>query len=157
MKEQEIEAVVAGHICYDVIPAFRNREPISLQDVFVPGKLVNMGSVTMSTGGPVSNTGIALALLGINTKLMGKIGNDFFGQGVLHLLAQRHMDDGMIVVDGDDTSYTIVIAPPGCDRIFLHNPGASSTVLSGQYFLMQCCKCSETEWPETNGSSAASS
>ena len=69
--------------------------------------------------------------LGIETKLMGKIGNDFFGAGVLKLLKERNADDGMIVMDGEETSYTIVIAPPGIDRILLHNPGANNTFCAG--------------------------
>jgi len=125
--ENELQVVVAGHICFDVIPAFRGTDKTEIKDLFVPGKLLNMGGVKVSTGGPVSNTGLGLCILGINTKLMGKIGNDFFGEGVLELLKQRNAADGMVVVDGEDTSYTIVIVPPGFDRIFLHNPGANDT------------------------------
>lgn len=125
--ENELQVVVAGHICFDVIPIFKKMSKLKMDEIFVPGKLINMGSVKVSTGGPVSNTGIALSILGINTKLMGKIGNDFFGEGVLKLLKERDADGGMIVADGEDTSYTVVIVPPGFDRIFLHNPGANNT------------------------------
>ena len=125
--EESVEVVVAGHICFDVIPAFRGTQKVDIQQLFIPGKLINMGGVKISTGGPVSNTGLGLSILGINTRLMGKIGNDFFGEGVLDLLRQRGAADGMIVVDGEETSYTIVIVPPGLDRIFLHNPGANNT------------------------------
>lgn len=128
MKDnKELQVVVAGHICFDVIPAFQKNTKSEMKDIFVPGKLINMGSVKVSTGGPVSNTGIALGILGINTKLMGKIGNDYFGEGVLKLLQERDAADGMIVADGEETSYTVVIVPPGFDRIFLHNPGANNT------------------------------
>src|SRR5690606_16738276 len=34
---------------------------------------------------------------------------------------------GMIVVPGEATSYTVVLSPPGQDRIFLHAPGANNT------------------------------
>lgn len=121
----ELQVVVAGHICCDLIPSFRSNA--SIQEIFVPGKLINMGGATVSTGGPVSNTGIALSMLGINTKLMGKIGGDFFGDAVLKLLKQRNMDDGMIIAEDEETSYTVVIVSPGVDRIFLHNPGANDT------------------------------
>ena len=33
----------------------------------------------------------------------------------------------MIVSPDSGTSYSVVIAPPGTDRIFLHNPGANNT------------------------------
>ena len=126
-QDQELQVVVAGHICFDVIPAFQKSDKTQMTDIFIPGKLINMGSVKVSTGGPVSNTGIALSILGINTKLMGKIGNDYFGEGVLKLLKERNAEGGMVVVDGEETSYTVVIVPPGFDRIFLHNPGANNT------------------------------
>ncbi len=126
-QEKELQVVVAGHICFDVIPTFSKTDKTEMADLFVPGKLINMGSVKISTGGPVSNTGIALSILGINTKLMGKIGNDYFGEGILKLLRERNIEEGMVVVDGEQTSYTVVVVPPGFDRIFLHNPGANNT------------------------------
>lgn len=116
-----------GKLCLDVIPEFADMNKVRIKDIFIPGKLINMGKAKISTGGSVSNTGIALSILGINTKLMGKIGNDFIGDGLLKLLKERNADDGMVIMDGEDTSYTIVIAPPGFDRIFLHNPGANNT------------------------------
>lgn len=127
IKKGNLQVIVAGHICLDITPAFKKTEKTEIKDILVPGKLVNMDGVKVSTGGPVSNTGIALSILGINTKLMGKIGNDYFGEGVLKLLKERRIEDGMIVVDGEETSYTVVIVPPGFDRIFLHNPGANDT------------------------------
>lgn len=126
-NKEEIQVVVAGHVCLDVIPSFKKTDKTRIDEIFVPGKLVNMGSAAVSTGGPVSNTGIALSILGINTKLMGKIGDDYFGDGVLKQFKERNADDGMVVVNGAETSYTVVITPPGFDRIFLHNPGANNT------------------------------
>jgi len=125
--QKELQVVVAGHICFDVIPAFKKTDKVKMEEIFIPGKLINMGSVKVSTGGPVSNTGIALSILGIETKLMGKIGDDYFGEGVVKLLKERDADSGMVVAEGEETSYTVVIVPPGFDRIFLHNPGANNT------------------------------
>lgn len=127
IQERQLQVIVAGHICLDIIPAFKKTEKTEIKDIFIPGKLINMGKVKVSTGGPVSNTGIALSILGINTKLMGKIGNDYFGEGILKLLKERNIEDGLVVVEGEETSYTVVIAPTGLDRIFLHNPGANDT------------------------------
>ena len=129
MKEK-IDVIAAGHICLDLIPAFFDSANGKPDMLLVPGKLVNVGKLNISTGGPVSNTGIALSILGINTKLMGKIGNDHIGNLVLEILNGRNLGDGMIVVDGEQTSYTVVINPPGFDRIFLHNTGANDTFCS---------------------------
>jgi sugar/nucleoside kinase (ribokinase family) len=123
---REIDAVIAGHICFDVIPTFPKGAD-KIADLLIPGTLVNMGEVTTSTGGPVSNTGIALNRLGMRTELMGKVGDDFFGEALLARLRVIGMDEGMIVVPGEQTSYTIVVAPPGIDRMFLHCPGTNNT------------------------------
>lgn len=147
--ENKLQVVVAGHICLDIIPSFRRNDISEMKDIFIPGKLINMSGVKVSTGGPVSNTGIALSILGINTKLMGKIGSDYFGEGVLKILKERNADDGMIVVEGEDTSYTLVIVPPGFDRIFLHNPGANNTFCADDinYELVQQAKIFHFGYP----------
>lgn len=123
----KLDVIVAGHVCLDIIPTFRENKKVDLKDIFMPGKLINMGKVKIFAGGPVSNTGIALSILGINTKLMGKIGNDFFGKDIRKILKERNINNGMTVIDSEETSYTLVIAPKGYDRIFLHNPGANNT------------------------------
>jgi len=127
MNNNDLQIIVAGHICLDITPKFTTEKGVKINDLFIPGKLLNMDKVNISTGGPVSNTGIALQKMGVKTKLMGKVGNDFFGSGVISLLKENGNDEGMIVMDGEQTSYTVVIVPPGIDRIFLHNPGANNT------------------------------
>ena len=92
------EVIVAGHICLDVIPAFYNQGK-TMEELFVPGKLINMDKVKISTGGPVSNTGIAMGILGADVSLMGKIGDDMFGTATLNELAKSGFDKGMIVAE----------------------------------------------------------
>ncbi len=120
------DVVVAGHICLDVIPAFFNQQK-TMSELFVPGKLINMDKVKISTGGPVSNTGIAMSILGADVSLMGKTGDDMFGTVMLKELSKTGHDKGMIVAEGENTAYTVVIVPPGYDRIFLHHTGANDT------------------------------
>jgi len=111
------EAVVAGHICLDIIPSFEHAAAIE------PGQLTKIGPAVISTGGAVSNTGLALRRLGIRTRLIGKVGDDIFGRAIRQIAGS----DGMIVARGETSSYTIVISPPGVDRAFLHCPGANDT------------------------------
>jgi sugar/nucleoside kinase (ribokinase family) len=132
--EQVVDIVVAGHICFDLIPTFPRRVPKTssrdtddLASLLIPGKLIDVGRLATSTGGPVSNTGLALKRLGVSVALIGKVGDDFIGKAIVDRLAQEHLAAGMHVVPGEESSYTVVISPPGVDRLFLHNPGANNT------------------------------
>jgi len=119
-----IEAVVAGHICLDIIPT------LASQDLaFEPGKMREVGPVVLSTGGAVSNTGLALHKLGIQTRLMGKVGADQFGQIVLDIVRAHGSDlaEGIIRAPGEVTAYTLVLSPRGAGHMFLHCPGCNDT------------------------------
>jgi sugar/nucleoside kinase (ribokinase family) len=124
-----LKTIVAGHLCLDIIPNMDNIPASEFFKYFQPGHLLNIGQALFSTGGPVSNTGLALHILGIPTKLMGKVGDDTFGEAVRSSI--RRIDDdllsGMIVDRQSSTSYTVIINPPGIDRIFLHHTGANDT------------------------------
>jgi sugar/nucleoside kinase (ribokinase family) len=124
-----MNTVVAGHICLDIIPNMDSLPVGEFLTLFQPGRLVEVGAPYFSTGGPVSNTGLALHILGIPTRLMGKVGDDSFGQAVINLV-RRYGEDlvkGMVIDPTTSTSYTVIVNPPGVDRIFLHNPGANNT------------------------------
>lgn len=128
MAHKQVQVVVAGHVCLDIIPEISRAEG-GLEAVIAPGGLINVGPAVMATGGAVSNTGLTLHRLGVPTRLMGKIGNDRFGSVVLDILRSHDptLAKGMIVTPGEHTSYTIVISLPGVDRTFLHCPGANDT------------------------------
>jgi sugar/nucleoside kinase (ribokinase family) len=132
MANPSFDAVVAGHVCLDVIPRFHDTGAKTMGEIMVPGKLVNVAAATLSTGGPVSNTGLALIKLGVKVLLMGKVGDDLFGSAIRQRFAEWGPEaaGAMHVVSGEETSYTIVLAPPNIDRIFLHNPGANDTFCS---------------------------
>ena len=72
--------IVAGHICVDITPAIQGKIVNKIQELLIPGKLIEVGNATVSTGGAVANTGLAMKILGANVSLMGKIGNDAFGE-----------------------------------------------------------------------------
>jgi sugar/nucleoside kinase (ribokinase family) len=94
-----------------------------------PGKLNNIGQPILSTGGAVSNTGLSLYKLGVTTELIGKVGNDHFGQIILSLLGalDERLIKNMIVSENEPSSYTIVISPPNEDRMFFHCAGVNDT------------------------------
>jgi sugar/nucleoside kinase (ribokinase family) len=125
------DIIIAGHICLDVIPAISQGQE-AFERLFRPGRLLEVGAVTFSTGGPVANTGLALHRLGVDSQLMGKTGDDLFGQAIRRLAASQApaLADSMLLDPAANTSYTIVINPPQMDRIFLHHPGANDTFMA---------------------------
>ncbi len=121
------KVIVAGHICLDITPVFSEKGAMQPGDILVPGRLVDVGQADVHTGGAVANTGLAMKFFGADVSLMGKIGNDPFGEIILNILKAHGAKQGMLVSDQESTSYSVVIAIPGIDRIFLHNPGANHT------------------------------
>ena len=119
--------MVAGHICLDITPVFPEKKVEAIEHFLTPGKLLHTKEAVVHTGGAVANTGLALKVLGADVSLVGKIGNDDFGKIVLEKMKEHNAEKNMLVCEGETTSYTVVLAIPGIDRIFLHNPGANDT------------------------------
>ncbi|MEX2537005.1 MAG: carbohydrate kinase family protein [Trueperaceae bacterium] len=131
--------VVAGHLCLDVIPA------IGHEAVLEPGALVEVGSASFATGGAVANVGLSLARLGLEPTLVGRIGDDPFGEILRELLTNvsggasgRSTPQPTLAIGaavGESTSYTIVISPRNRDRTFLHHPGCNDTASVSDFRL----------------------
>ena len=121
------KVISAGHICLDITPVFPSGHSCHrIGDLLVPGRLIRMDAASVHTGGSVANTGLALKLLGNDVILLGKVGKDAFGSIVESILAEYGA--GGLITDGQSsTSYSVVLAVPGMDRIFLHNPGANDS------------------------------
>lgn len=130
MIKENKKVVVAGHICLDITPVFSSNKAGKLKELLIPGKLVNVEEADVHTGGVVANTGLGMKILGADVELMGKVGKDSFGELVLNILDKHGVAKGMISDSKVSTSYSIVIAMPGVDRIFLHSPGANDTFLA---------------------------
>ena len=121
------KVIAAGHICLDITPVFpAGKQYDSLSALLVPGKLIQTEAADVHTGGSVANTGVALKLLGCDVELMGKVGDDSFGMMIRNILAQ-YGAGGLLVDPESSTSYSVVLAVPGQDRVFLHSPGANDT------------------------------
>lgn len=125
-RDRPPEVIVAGHVCLDIIPDW-GEATSELQTALTPGALLKIGPATLSPGGAVSNTGMALHRLGVATRLMGKVGNDAFGRMILEIFRSIDpaLSDSMIISPGEQTSYTVVLSPPNTDRVFLHHSGAN--------------------------------
>jgi sugar/nucleoside kinase (ribokinase family) len=119
-NQQNAKAVVAGHVCVDLIPTLHHAATLA------PGALLEAGPLQWSAGGAVANTGLALDRLGINTRLIGAIGADRLGPILQQLLSGSNAEPALIPLEDGTTSYSVVISPPGGDRSFLHCPGVNN-------------------------------
>ncbi len=118
--------IAAGHICLDITPVFPAGTQQEISELLRPGKLINTDAAQVHTGGSAANTGLALKLLGNEVRLLGKIGKDSFG-GMVKALTEKYGVGGLIEDAGSATSYSVVLAIPGNDRIFLHCTGANDS------------------------------
>ena len=125
MKKKKI--VVAGHLCVDITPEFAQSSTRSLDEIMRPGKLTQVGKANFSAGGVVTNTGLALKVLGCDVLPMGKIADDTYGDVIRKTFELYDAAEHLILCPGESSSYTIAIAPPGVDRIFLHHPGTNDS------------------------------
>ena len=124
------KVIVAGCVCIDISPEFLCGSVAEIGQLLRPGKLIETGKATISPGGAVSNTGLALKALGEDVVLMARIGDDQFGDTLSGIMAGYGVKDSMIRAPGEETAYSVVLAIPGIDRIFLHDPGANHTFCS---------------------------
>jgi sugar/nucleoside kinase (ribokinase family) len=124
--------VVAGHLCLDIFPDLSNVPEGQFMQLFRPGHLVSTGPAAFATGGAASNTGLALARLGMPVQLVAKVGDDPFAEIVRGVIRSYgpNLEEGIVTTPGVPTSYSVIISPPGIDRIFLHCTGANDTLVS---------------------------
>ena len=90
------------------------------------GRLSLVDEIGIGLGGCAANTGLSLSRLGVETTVMGKVGDDGFGRFVRDVLTEARIDPAGIVVDPHtSTSATMVIIDSEGERTFLHYVGAN--------------------------------
>jgi len=92
-----------------------------------PGELISVDDIPLSAGGCATNTAVSLSKLGIPTGVIGKVGEDLFGDFVINYLNERGVDTSRVARSNKmDTSKTIVLLTATEDRRFIHNFGANA-------------------------------
>jgi len=93
------------------------------------GRLMLVDEMGMGVGGCAANTGLGLAKLGVDTGIMGKVGDDGFGRFVREQIASAGIDIGGIGVSHEKgTSATMIMVDSAGERTFMHCIGANATV-----------------------------
>jgi sugar/nucleoside kinase (ribokinase family) len=123
---KKYDAVIAGYTCVDLIPDFKKTQSItSISNLFVPGKLIEIDGINFVLGGVVPNTGLAMKKFNKKVFLNGLVGDDFIGKIAIEWLDKYNLSEGIKTNSKAGTAFSIVIAPPGIDRIFLESPGCN--------------------------------
>jgi len=93
------------------------------------GRLSLVEEMGMGVGGCAANSGIALTKLGVDTSVMGKVGDDGFGRFLTTQLQAQGVDVSGIGVDAQaGTAATMVMIDEQGERSFIHAVGANATV-----------------------------
>lgn len=128
MKISEKKVIIAGLSCLDITPLFpREKSAFAVENILKPGTLIQMDGVAVNAGGAVSNTGLAMKLMGADTVLLTKTGQDDFAELLSRIYDKYRSSSKILKTKGERTSYSVVLAIPGMDRIFLHDPGCNGT------------------------------
>jgi sugar/nucleoside kinase (ribokinase family) len=123
---KKFDAVISGYTCVDLIPDFKKSQSVtSLSNLFIPGKLIEIDGISFVLGGVVPNTGLAMKRFDKKVFLNGLVGDDFIGKIAIEWLDKYNLSEGIRTTDKAGTAFSIVIAPPGIDRIFLESPGCN--------------------------------
>jgi len=117
-----MDAAIFGLIVADLIA-----EPIDLRHPPAPGGLQLIRSISLTTGGNVCNTGVAMRKLGMTVAAAGLVGQDVLGQAVLARLSAEGLDASAVFrTDKAQTSASIVAVEPSGERVFFHTAGATA-------------------------------
>ena len=93
------------------------------------GKLMLVDTMALHIGGCASNAGTALAKIGVDTAIIGKVGDDGFGDFLITSLEKHGADCTGIVRDSEAaTSATMVMVHGDGERSFIHYIGANATL-----------------------------
>ena len=101
------------------------------------GKLELVDEVLLCSGGSAASTGYSLARFGINTAVIGRVGNDGFGDFMANE-AKRHGAESLLIRDAEAaTSATQVLVDEEGERTFIHAIGANARLVPGDVPLEQ--------------------
>ena len=116
---KHLDVIVAGLALADIIG-----RPVDLKNLPKRGALKLIDSITLTTGGNVSNVGIDLAKLGFTVGAITRVGNDSLGRYVTQHYRTFGMDiEGVIIDARAQTSATMVSVDRTGERTFLHTRG----------------------------------
>ena len=124
-------------VCLGILVADVIARPV---DELPHGAVSLMDDVSLHGGGCALNTATGLVRLGLSALVVGKVGEDTFGDFVVGLLAERGLDTRGVLRDpAVPTSATVVLVDRAGERSFLHLPGANGALGAEELALDNVC------------------
>ncbi len=112
-------------VCLGILVADIFGNPISCLPA--AGELALLDRYLLCVGGCAANTAADLRRLGLTTRVLGKVGNDLFGQFVLQDLQRLGVETSFIRrSQTQPTSCTFILNVRGQDRRYIHCFGANA-------------------------------
>lgn len=112
-------------LCVGIVVADHSCTPIPQMPA--AGQLQMAKRLQLSTGGCATNVAVDLAKLGRKVGVVGRVGDDVFGEFVRDSLNQEGVDTSHLLKTPDtDTSGTLIVNVAGEDRRFVHAYGANA-------------------------------
>ena len=94
----------------------------------IPGELKRVDAVTVHNGGNAMTASINLAKMGVQSSIIGKVGNDMFGTYLKDCLTRGGVDVKGLKTDYEtQTSVSVVLLNGSGERAFLHCVGTNAT------------------------------
>jgi len=113
-------------VCVGILVADVIAKPVDT----IPGKglLGLVDSILMFNGGGAMTSAINTSKMGLKSAIVGKIGNDAFGDYCRNVLLSNNVDcTGLVVDETVQTSASVVLSDSDGERTFLHCPGTNNT------------------------------
>jgi sugar/nucleoside kinase (ribokinase family) len=118
--EKTIDCVVVGSCVVDVLA-----RPVSLTAPIGAGKLIESDPLVLTTGGIVSNSGTAMARLGMRVAAFTYVGDDEWAEVIRSRYTSEGIDTSALVTHPHGaTSTTAVLIDASGERSFVHCVGA---------------------------------
>jgi sugar/nucleoside kinase (ribokinase family) len=118
--EKRFDCVVVGSCVVDVLA-----RPVPLSQPIGRGRLVEGEPLRLTTGGIVSNSGIAMARLGMRVAAFTYVGDDEWAAVIRSRYAAEGIDTSSLMTHPEQaTSTSAVLIDPSGERSFLHCAGA---------------------------------
>ncbi len=103
------------------------------------GRLSLVDAMGLSIGGCAANTGIDLAKLGVDVAVMGKVGDDGFGDFVVRTLESYGVTSKVARTSAAGTSATMIMIDDEGERTFIHYIGANAELRAEDLDLDLIC------------------